>query len=190
MKKILSALMLSMALLGLVGCNGSTGGGGGTYYTPSWHYNCYPVYDYYGYYMYDDCYWEYYNQDGTVAQELDISGEVADREALVLSKTADFYAEKFSLSNDQAVKIAKNIIDFEALQDRSAEDVADFAQKLYGVNPSSVVSAIANAQTGNNAELEAVIEKAAQNFNTSKGTMKAIINELHGKALESNGIEL
>ncbi len=102
--------------------------------------------------MYDECYWEYYNQDGSLAQELDISGEVADREALVLSKTLNVYAEKFSLSADQAMKIAKNVKDFGALQDRSEADIADFAQKLYGVNPSEIVSAVANAQVGNNAK--------------------------------------
>lgn len=187
MKKTLSMLVLGLSLLGLASCNG---GGGGTVYEPTWHYNCYPVYDYWGYYLYDDCYWEYYNQDGTLAQELDLSGEVADREALVLSKTAEVYAEKFSLSNDQAMKIAKNVKDFEALQDRSENDIADFAQKLYGVNPSEIVSAVANAQVGNNSELESVIDQAAQNFNTNKDTMKAIVKELHGKALEANGIEL
>ena len=30
----------------------------------------------------------------------------------------------------------------------------------------------------------------AQNFQTSEQTMKAIVNELHGKALEENGIDL
>ena len=180
--------MLALALVGFTSCNTTTTTT--TYYGPDWHYNCYPVYDYYGYYMYDDCYWEYYNQDGSLAQELDISGEIADREAFVLEKTAGVYAEKFSLSNDQAMKIAKNVKDFEALQDRSAEDVADFAQKLYGVNPSEIAGAVANAQVGNNAELESVIGEAAQNFKTNKETMKAIVNELHGRALEANGIQL
>lgn len=187
MKKLMSALLITLGLLGLASCDS---GGGSGHHEPSWHYNCYPVYDYYGYYLYDDCYWEYYNQDGTVTQELDLSGEVADREALILSKTAEVYAEKFSLSQDKAMKIAKNVKDFAALQDRTESDIADFAQKLYGVNPSEIASAVANAQVGNNSEMEAVIEQAAQNFNTSKDTMKAIVKELHGKALEANGIEL
>lgn len=178
--------MMALVLLGLAACSGSAT----VTYQPSWHYNCYPVYDSWGYYMYDDCYYEYYNQDGTLAQELDMSEKLADREATVLAKTAEVYAEKFALSNDQATKIAKNVKDFEALKDRSAEDVADFAQKLYGVNPSEIVSAVASAQVGNNEELQSVISQAAQNFNTSEETMKAIVNELHGKALEANGIEL
>lgn len=187
MKKALSVLFIALGLMSFTSCETTVSTG---YYQPQWWYNCYPVYDYWGYYMYDECYWEYYNQDGSLAQELDISGEVADREALVLSKTADVYAEKFSLSADQAMKIAKNVKDFDALQDRSEADIADFAQKLYGVNPSEIASAVANAQVGNNAEMESVISAAAKNFNTNEETMKAIVKELHGKALESNGIQL
>ncbi len=119
-----------------------------------------------------------------------MSEKLADREAHVLAKTAEVYAEKFTLSNDQAMKIAKNVKDFAALQDRSSEDVADFAEKLYGVNPNKVASAVAGAMVGNNAELNEVISQAAQNFQTSEQTMKAIVNELHGKALEENGIDL
>ncbi|MBG59220.1 MAG: hypothetical protein CMJ16_02055 [Peredibacter sp.] len=187
MTKSLSVLFSALMLMGLVSCNGS---GTVSYYEPQWYYNCYPVYDYWGYYMYDDCYWEYYNEDGSLAQELDMSEKLADREAHVLAKTAEVYAEKFTLSNDQAMKIAKNVKDFAALQDRSSEDVADFAEKLYGVNPNKVASAVAGAMVGNNAELNEVISQAAQNFQTSEQTMKAIVNELHGKALEENGIDL
>ncbi len=186
-----TAITKFLAMLGLVGMFAScTGGTTVTYYEPQWWYNCYPTYDYWGYYLYDECYWEYYNENGSVAQELDLVSEVADKEALILEKTASVYAEKFSLSNDQAMKIAKNVKDFSALSERSADDIADFAEKLYGVNPSEMVSAVANAQVGNNAELEAVIEKASASFGTSSENMKAIVNELHGKALEANGIDL
>ena len=159
-------------------------------YQPSWHYNCYPVYDYWGYYLYDECYWEYYNQDGSVAKELDMVAEVADKEQVVLEKTASKFAEKYNLSADQGMKIAKNIADYKALQDRSESDIADFAQKLYGVNPSEVISAVSSAQVGKNAELEAVIKKAAENFNTSEANMRGIVKDLHGKALEESGISL
>lgn len=159
-------------------------------YEPQWYYNCYPVYDYWGYYLYDECYWEYYNQDGTVAKELDIVAVVADKEQLVLEKTATKFAEKYNLSAEQGMKIAKNIADYNALQDRSEDDIADFAQKLYGINPAEVVSAVSAAQVGKNAELDAVIKKAAENFNTSESNMKGIVKDLHGRALKESGINL
>ena len=189
MKKLLLNVVAIVALsASLVSCNG---GGGGYYYQATNHYNCYPVYDYWGYYMYDECYWEYYSTTGEkISSELDIVSEVSDIEALKLERMSVHYAEKFELSQDQALKVAKNVRDFSALEDRSESDIADFAQKLYGVNPTAVVSAIGKAQVGQNAELESLIDSAAANFNTSKENTKALIKELHGNALEANGINL
>lgn len=187
MKNALVKLMVLLGLLsGLASCNTTTTT---TYYEPAWYYNCYPVYDYWGYYVYDDCYWEYYNTDGSLLEK-DLVSEVADKEAVLLEKLTNVYAEKFSLSTEAAAKVAKNVSDFSALSERSAEDVADFAEKLYGVNPSEIISAISNSQVGNNAELEAVLEKAGANLGTTNEQTKAIINELHGKALEASGISL
>ena len=158
-------------------------------YDPTWHYNCYAVYDSWGYYLYDDCYWEYYNTDGELASsELDISAEVSDIEKFKLKRMAVHYAEKFSLSADEGMKVARNIQDLSALQDRSEEDLADFAQKLYGVNPNDVISAVGKAQVGDNAELETLIDSIE--FNTSSANKKALIKELHGNALKANGINL
>lgn len=158
-------------------------------YEPYWHYNCYPQYDYWGYYMYDDCYWEYYNTDGQVIGK-DIVSDVADKEAVLLEKLTSDYSEKYSLSTEAAAKVAKNLTDFSVLSERSAEDIADFAEKLYGVNPSEIISAVGEAQVGNNAELDSVIEKASSTLGASTDATKAIVKELHGKALEANGIEL
>lgn len=158
-------------------------------YEPYWHYNCYPVYDYWGYYLYDDCYYEYYNADGTLLEK-DLVSEVADKEAVLLEKLTNTYAEKFSLSTEAAGKVAKNVKDYSALSERSAADIADFAERLYGVNPSEIVSAVSNAQVGNSVELDAVIEKAGANLGTTDAQTKALIQELHGKALETSGIDL
>ena len=159
------------------------------YYQPTDHYNCYPVYNYWGYYLYDDCYWEYYNADGSLFEK-DLVSNVADKEALFLEKLTGVYEQKFALSTEAASKVAKNVSDFSALTDRSEEDIADFAQKLYGVNPSEIISAVSSAQVGNNTELDQVIEKAADNLGTTNESMKAIIKELHGKALQEGGIDL
>jgi hypothetical protein len=86
------------------------------------------------------------------------------------------------------MKVARNIQDLSALQDRSEEDLADFAQKLYGVNPNDVISAVGKAQVGDNAELETLIDSIE--FNTSSANKKALIKELHGNALKANGINL
>ena len=186
MKKLLSKFILASMLMGtLTSCYYSVG----VIYQPMWRYNCYPVFDWWGYYLWDECYWEYYNQDGTLLEK-DMVAEVADKEALLLEKLTGVYAEKFSLSNEAAAKVAKNVKDFSALSNRSADDIADFAERLYGVNPTEIISAVSSAQVGNNTELDSVIEKASVNLGSNNAQMKALIKELHGKALEANGIEL
>lgn len=189
MKANLIKLLMGVSLLtGLVACGG---GGGGSSYEPSYHYNCYAVYDEYGYYMYDECYWEYYNVAGEIeSRELDITSDAADIETVKLERMAVHYGEKFDLSSEQAMKVARNVKDFSALEDRTSEDYADYAEKLYGVNPDSIVSAVGKAQVGQNAELDALISEAAINFETSAENTRELIKELHGNALEANGIEL
>lgn len=183
---IAKVLVLAAVVTGFTSCDD---GGSTTYYGPDWHYNCYPVYDSWGFYLYDDCYWEYYNIAGEkVKSELDIVAEVSDMEAFKLERMANHYAEKFSLSTEEGVKVAKNVMDLNALEDRTENDLADFAQKLYGVNPSEVISAVGKAQVGENAELEALIQSI--DFKTSAENKKALIKELHGNALKVNGINL
>lgn len=190
MKKLIMNTIAIATLTGsMVSCTG--GGGGGYYYEPDWWYNCYPVYDSWGYYLYDDCYWEYYNVAGEkVKAELDITAEVADIETFKLNRMAVHYAEKFGMSNDQALKVAKNVQDFTALKDRTEADIADFAGRLYGINPTEMVSAVSAAQVGNNEALDKLVGEAAANFNISTESTKALIQELHGNALEAAGINL
>ena len=190
MKKNLTKGLLLIALLtGMVACGG--GGGSSSDYEADWHYNCYPVYDEYGYYMYDDCYWEYYNVAGELeSRELDITSDAADIEAVKLERMALKYAETFELNSAQAMKVAKNVRDYNALEDRTSDDIADFAEKMYGVNPDSIVSAVGKAQVGQNSELDALVKEVSANFGTSDENTKALIKHLHGNALEANGIEL
>ena len=175
-------LVKTAALLGVLGSFAACHGGSNT------DYYCYTEYDYYGN-PYTVCE-EYYFASESAVRELDMAARVADTQEQKLEIAGLRFAEKYNLAADQGYKIAKNIADFTALQDRSNSDLADFAEKLYGVNPSEVISAVGQAQVGMNGELESVIEKAAGNFNTDTTTMKEIIKDLHGKALSDNGIDL
>ena len=189
MKKLILSLML---LVSLVSCNDdgtSTNTGSGTY-TPTPYYTCQYVWDTWtGNYVHA-CFWVYYAQDGSSIQELDMVADVADRETIVIEKTASVYSQKYALSQEAAMKIAKNVYDLSNLDDRSMEDLADFAEKLYGVNTVELVSAISNAQVGNNQAMDMLIEKAASELSTNSQTMKAIIQDLHKQALEASGISL
>lgn len=187
MKKLILSLML---LVSLVSCDDTgTSTGTGTY-TPTPYYTCQYVWDTWSGQYIHACFWVYYSQDGESIQELDLVADVADRESIVISKTASVYAQKYALSQETSMKMAKNVYDLTNLDDRSMEDLADFAQKLYGVNTVELVKAISNAQVGNNQAMDQLIEKASVEFSTNTQTMKAIIKDLHNEALKASGINL
>src|SRR5262249_37404197 len=126
--------------------------------------------------------------DGTTDVTKDIATDIANAEQAKLDNAAKHYASKFSLSAEQGLKIAKTIADFNTVQNRSDADVADFAQRLYGVNPADIAAAAGKAQAGDNTQLNAVVAEAAKNFNTDASNMKNIVKTLHGAMLEKNGI--
>ena len=184
MKKLIISGLLSILF---TSCNTSTSVGSGDVYVDPPRYICDFVYDTMSGQQIYACFW-YANSE--ITSELDLASEISDLEKYKLEKMTAFYSEKFSLSSSQSEKIAKNILDFDALTDRSSADVADFAKKLYGVNSKDIINAVSQAQFGEYESLDALIEKAAVNFKTSPKNMKAILNELHGQALRDGGIEL
>jgi len=187
MKKLLLLITMSLSF---IACDSSTTSTGGDYYTPTPRYTCDYVYDTLsGNYIYA-CFWTYYSSNGDSVVELDLAADVADKETLMIERNAQYYAEKFSLSTEQSLKVAKQVVELNLLEERSAEDIADFAKKLYGIDTSKAISAAGKAQMGDYAELDMMINESAQKFNTSSENMKALIQELHGNALKENGINL
>lgn len=179
-------MTLKNVSLSLVGALMAFAGTGCYTYVSSPYYteDCY--YDYYGYYV---CDVYYYNGDGTTdSTSKDEITNIAQAEEAKLAIAGKHYAEKFSLSVEQGTKIAKTLNDFKAIENRSDADVADFAQRLYGVNPTSIVAAVGKAQAGDNSQLNDVVAEAAKNFNTTQDNMKNIVKTMHGKALEQQGI--
>lgn len=135
------------------------------------------------------CETHYYDADGSLESvSRDVITDLARKEEQVLQGQARHYAEKFSLSEEQGLKIAKTVHDYNALQTRSDRDVADFAERLYGVNPGQIVAAAGKAQAGDNSQLNGLVAEAAKNFNTTPENMKSVVKTLHGKILEQQGI--
>jgi hypothetical protein len=76
------------------------------------------------------------------------------------------------------------------LRSRTEQDLADFSQRLYGVNPNEIATAVTQNQLGNREAMNELIDRAAQHFGTDAATMKAVIQDLHGRALRDAGVEL
>jgi len=190
MKNLIISLVLVMSF---VSCNPTTTVSTGDY-TPTPYYTC----EYQNVYIWEMnqysyqyvCFWVYYSQDGVESHELDLAANISDSETLKLQNNAEYYANSFGLSLENATKIAKQVLDLNALEDRSLEDLSDFAERLYGVNTSKIIEAISLSQVGQSNELDLLIENSAQKFDISESNMRGLIKELHGKALKANGIEL
>ncbi len=145
----------------------------------------------------DDCYscgddWGWYDDAQAAGgnHSTDIMGDVAGAESSRLKKASSFYSNKFSLSDEQGLKLAKTLQDFKSLQKRDASDLVEFSQKLYGLNPEEIITSVSAAQVGEYAELDKVINKAAKNFETTPQNMREIIKTIHKSALKENGINL
>jgi hypothetical protein len=157
----------------------------GCYVSNPYTYYCY--YDAWGYY---NCSYYYYNADGTVETSRDVVTNVANADEERVNTVAQHYAEKFNLSEEQGLKLARTVNDYQMLQTRTEQDMANFARRLYGLNPSDIVSAVSAAQAGQSQQLNALINEAAANFNTTPSTMKEIVKTLHGKDLAAQGVRL
>lgn len=140
--------------------------------------------------IYDDYSGDALNKAGDFASGRDVVTDVAVAEEKALESAGSYYARKFGLSDDQGLKVAKTLNDFATLQSRSEQDIADFTQRLYGVNFNTLKPALDSAAMGDNTKLEGVIDQAASNFGTSPEAMRGVIKSLHNKLLDEVGIKL
>lgn len=129
-----------------------------------------------------------YSADGIEFVSRDMITDASLAEDAKLSAQAKHYATQFSLSAEQGLKIARQLHHFESLKSRSDADIAEFAKRLYGINPRSIIAAVGRAQAGDISELDKLTELAAKNFSTSPQNMKRIVRSLHGELLRSQGI--
>lgn len=181
--KLTSLFFTLVAAVGLSSCVSTAYVGG--------YETCYLEYDYWYNEYYEVCQYYYSNSEGEViGSSSDIVADAAQKEEKFLNASAEFYANEFNLSKDKGLQLAKTLKDFNATTSRTEEDLADFAQRLYGINPSEIVSAVSSAQSGDSADLNKVVEQAALKFETDTENMKEIVKFLHGKTLKDNGINL
>jgi len=130
------------------------------------------------------------NADTQVAEGKDIVNSVAKAKEKSLQAAGNYLSEKFSLSNDEGLRVATTLSDFVALKSRSMQDLSDFSKRLYGVNLNVIMSAADAAQRGNYIPMNSAIQAASDHLNTSPEAIKQLVQELHGHLLAEQGIEL
>ena len=126
----------------------------------------------------------------------DLLTVVSESEALLISQAAQKLETKYSLSSNVSLKVARTFNDWAKLgflrgnQGRTAADLKDFTQRLYGVDFKSLAFNLTQAQLGNSSSLNENISVAAKNWQTTPEVMKEIIRDFHGHELQSAGIIL
>jgi hypothetical protein len=132
-----------------------------------------------------------YNDFGTAlnntdGQGRDFSADVAQQEQNVVKSAGEFFAAKYGLDNDTALKAARVLKDWAYLgkdRARTEQDIADFTQRLYGLDFNKVKGALAEAQKGNKAGLQELVNETATNWSSTPETVTAILKTWYGSQM-------
>jgi hypothetical protein len=172
---------------------------------------------YYGSAYYWDYYYDYYygqyvwvspsgliyndwgnclNRAGSNSISRDLITIVSDEEEKTIQSAAKNFAAKYSLSAETSTKVARTMNDWAKLgfqrgnKGRTAQDVADFTKRLYGVDIQKVSTALMSAAIGDESDLNNTVNEVAANWGTNPETMREILKDFHGKQLDGVGITL
>lgn len=121
----------------------------------------------------------------------DIVGDVAVIEKSVIKSAGQSFAARYQLNEEVGIQVARVLNDWATLgktRARTAADTADFAQRLYGIEVNEIKVALEEAKAGNLSPMEATVEKAAKNWNTTPETFKEIQKSWFGNQLKGFGL--
>lgn len=135
--------------------------------------------------IYDDWGDALNNQDG---KGRDFEADVAKAEKNVVMKAAQHFQAKYELTADTSMKVARILHDWAKIgkdRARTEKDIADFTQRLYGIDLNQVKNALAEVQKGEKKAFENLVDETATNWGTTPETMKEILKTWYGDQLDS-----
>lgn len=113
----------------------------------------------------------------------DFAADVAQQEKNVVKSAGEFFAAKYQLDAETGMKVARILNDYATIgkqRARTEKDIADFTQRLYGVDFNKVKGALTEAMKGDKGPMDALVDEAATNWSTSPETMKEILKTWYG----------
>lgn len=169
------------------------------YFTGS-YYLIWDTYYYYDSYGYSSSYtgWAWQSPNGIIYDDYgdalndndgkgrDFAADVAQQEKNVVKTAGEYFAAKYGLDSDTGVKVARILKDWAAIgkdRARTEKDIADFTQRLYGLDFNKVKNALAEAQKGDLSTFDGLIDEAATNWATTPETMKEILKTWYGNQI-------
>jgi len=154
-----------------------------------------PEYDYWTYYLNGVLYsyegWAWLSPTGILYDDYgnalnkkktsggrDIVRSVAAQEAKVVAKAGKDLAAKYNLSAAKGTQIARTLNDWAKIgksRAKTEKDLAEFSQKLYGVDYLKVKKAVLSAMKGDKAAMKQTVAEAAKSWGTNEETMKQVL---------------
>lgn len=117
----------------------------------------------------------------------DIIGASASESESTILAVGKKFAQKNALAEATGVRIARTLNQMATLpkrlnRARTQADVADFTQRLYGVDFSRVSEAASQYAAGNTADLKALNAEVARNWGTTPETTEAVLKAWYSSA--------
>lgn len=116
----------------------------------------------------------------------DFAADVAVQEKNVVKAAGEYFSAKYNLDADVGIKVARVLKDWATIgkdRARTDKDIADFTQRLYGLDFNKVKNALLEAQKGEKGSLENLVDEAATNWSTTPETMKEILKSWYGSQI-------
>lgn len=139
-----------------------------------------------------------YDQYGNALNEMDqdsVSADViamaAEKEEQMAKAVGKKFAAEYALNEEAGVQIAHTLQDWATIgrdRSRTAQDIADFSKRLYGVSLDKATGAIDSAIKGDKEPLVDLNIDVAAHWGTSPETSKAILLKWYKDELSQVGI--
>ncbi|PIU00723.1 MAG: hypothetical protein COT74_03410 [Bdellovibrionales bacterium CG10_big_fil_rev_8_21_14_0_10_45_34] len=139
--------------------------------------------DAFGYWGFNGVFYDYYSErainEGAGEVSRDVLAIEGNREEDMIEVAGKDYAKRYQLADETGMRVARVMNDWNKIgksRSRTDADVADFTQRLYGVDLNEVNSAFTE---GDQASQEELLSKAAQTWNTSAENMRKILSHTY-----------
>ncbi len=142
------------------------------------------IYDQYGYAL---------NEEGA-SETRELTAEVAQKEEDTAKAAGKLFSEKYALSEDVGVHIAKTLSDWATLsrranRARTEADIADFSKRLYGVSLEQTTVALETAKKGDASALVSLNSDVAQFWGTDAQTSAKILKNWYRAELNELNVQ-
>lgn len=125
---------------------------------------------------------------GVGGPDRDLISTLGESQQEKVKRVSGSIQSKYSLSAEVSSKIAKTVIDWNSLKDKTQSDLADFSKRLYGVEASDISDALMLASQGEDEKFNELIDEVASSWQSNPETIKNLIYDFHGKELNALGL--